>query len=425
MNDGASTGQSGPAGSPGLPPVAPPRLRRTLTLPYVVLYGLGVTIGAGIYVLVGEVIGRSGQYAPVPFLIASLVMLLPAAVFAEFTGRLPYAAAEAHFVGTGFNSRALFLVVGLAVAAVGIVSSAAIAHGAVGYLGKLVGLPPVTLLVLVIVVTGIVAGFGIRESIAFAGLLTLVEVAGLLAVVAGALWSGADLAERAVEAVPHSLSPALWQGIAASSLLAFFAFIGFEDIDSIAEETIDPQHTLSRGIFITLVLTMVIYIAVILAALAAVPADEIAASRAPLALVFARTTGLSPFAITLIAVVATVNGIIVQIIMSARVIYGLANQGRLPARLARINPVTGTPVAGTALIVALVLVLALLFPITRLAAWTSAITLAVFVLVCVALARVKRSGAPAPEGTFIAPVWVPYTGAAACTALLLAGLLAD
>jgi amino acid transporter len=402
----------------------PPRLKRTLTLPYVVLYGLGVTVGAGIYVLIGEVVARSGQYAPVPFLFASLVMLLPAAVFAEFTGRLPFAAAEAHFVGSGFNSRTLFLLVGLAVAGVGIVSAAAIAHGAAGYLGQLIDWPLPALLAAVILATGAVAGFGIRESIAFAGLLTLVEVSGLLAIVAGAAWSGADLPGTAVAAVPLSLTPALWQGVAASSLLAFFAFIGFEDIDSIAEETVDPERNLARGIFITLVLTVLIYVAVVVAALASVPAGEIAASRAPLALVFARTTGLSPLAITLIAVVATVNGIIVQIIMSARVVYGLANQRRLPAWLARVNPVTRTPLVGTALVVGLVLSLALAFPITRLAEATSVITLAVFILVCAALARLKHAGVAAPEGAFVVPVWVPYAGMAACLSLLAAGLLA-
>ena len=109
-----------------------PGLRRTLTLPYVVLYGLGVTVGAGIYVLVGEVISRAGDHSPLAFVVAGLVKLFPAACFGELTGRMPYAAAEAHFVGTGFKSSKLFLRVGLAVAAVGLISSAAIAHGAVG-----------------------------------------------------------------------------------------------------------------------------------------------------------------------------------------------------------------------------------------------------------------------------------------------------
>ena len=403
----------------------PARLKRTLTLPYVVLYGLGVTVGAGIYVLVGEVIARSGQYAPLSFLIAGLVMVLPAACFAELTGRLPFAAAEAHFVGTGFNSRTMFLIVGLAVAAVGVVSSAAIAHGAVGYIGQIIDLPATALIIAVTIATGCIAAIGVRDSIAFAGLLTLVEVGGLIAVVAGAAWQGNDLIGQAAASVPTSFSPVLWQGILASSLLAFFAFIGFEDIDSLAEETADPQHTLARAIFITLILTTIIYIAVILAALATTSIDALAASKAPLALVFRETTGLSPLTITLIAIVATINGIIVQIIMAARVLYGLANQGSLPSALANVYAKTGTPVFATVIATVIALVLALVFPIDRLAEWTSAITLSVFILVCAALIRIKASGAVAPKGTFIVPRWVPYAGIAACGGLLIAGLVAS
>lgn len=402
----------------------PAKLKRTLTLPYVVLYGLGVTVGAGIYVLLGEVITRSGQYAPVSFLIAGLVMLLPAAAFAELTGRMPYAAAEAHFVGTGFQSPKLFLLVGLAVAVVGLISSAAIAHGAVGYLSQLLDWPAAVLLIVVIIATGLIAGVEIRNSIAIAGLLTLIEIGGLLSIVLGSIWAGNDLGAQAVAAVPTSMSPALWNGIAASSLLAFFAFIGFEDIDSIAEETVNPQKTLSKGIFITLFLSVAIYVAVILAALAAVPISDISGTNAPLVVVFSKTTAFSPLIITLIAIVATVNGIIVQLIMSSRVLYGLAKRGSLPKVLARINPMTHTPLIATWLSVVMVLGLAVAFPIDRLAEWTSAITLAIFILVCAALIRIKREGSPAPKGTFVVPVWVPYGGIIACAALLLAGLMA-
>jgi len=404
-------------------PLQRPRLSRTLTLPYVVLYGLGVTVGAGIYVLVGEVITLSGDYAPVAFLIAGLVMLMPAACFGELTGRLPFAAAEAHFVRAGFDSSTLFLLVGLGVAAVGIVSSAAIAHGAAGYAAELVDLPYEVLLVAIIILTGTVACLGVRDSIMVAGVLTVIEVGGLLFLVGGALWSGADLGEQAMKAVPVSFSPAIWSGIFGSSLLAFFAFIGFEDIDSIAEETVKPQKTLTRAIFLTLAITLVLYILVVLAALATVPVSDLSGSRAPLAIVFARTTGLSPVAITLIAVLATVNGIIVQIIMAGRVIYGMANEGALPKVLARVNATTRSPVIATGIATAILLVLALGFTITTLAQWTSAITLAIFLLVCIALARIKHRNDPAPEGTFMVPRWLPYGGALACLALLALGLL--
>ena len=406
------------------PETSQPRLKRALTLPYIILYGLGVTVGAGIYVLVGDVIALSGNHAPISFLIASLVMLLPAACFAELTGRMPFAAAEAHFVRAGFRSSTLFLVVGLGVSAVGIVSSSAIAHGASGYIVELVDLPYVVILAGVIVLSGIVACFGIRESILFAGVLTLVEIGGLVLLVIGAIWSGADLGGQAVKAVPTSFSPVLWSGIFASGLLSFFAFIGFEDIDSIAEETVNPQKTLALGIFVTLGLTLVLYTFVVLAALATVSIDELSNSRAPLAIVFDRTTGLSPVGITLIAILATVNGIIVQIIMAGRVIYGLANEGALPAFLARVNARTQTPVVATTLATLIALTLALGFTITALAEWTSMITLVIFVLVCMALARIKRRKDPAPEGTFIVPPWVPYGGALATLLLLVLGLTA-
>ena len=403
--------------------IGKPGLNRALTLPYVVLYGLGVTVGAGIYVLVGQVIASSGDHAPVSFLIASLVMILPAACFAELTGRMPFAAAEAHFVRAGFNSSPLFLIVGLGVAAVGIVSSSAIAHGATGYIVELFDAPYMLVLAIVIAMTGIVACLGIRESILFAGILTLIEVGGLLFLVVSAVQSGADLGQQAIKSVPTSFSPSLWSGIFASGLLAFFAFIGFEDIDSIAEETVNPQKTLPKAIFLTLGLTFVLYTLVVLASLATVSISELSDSRAPLALVFGRTTGLSPVVITLIAILATVNGIIVQIIMAGRVIYGLANEGALPAFLARVDARTRTPVMATIISTLIVMTLALGFTITALAEWTSMITLVIFVLVCAALARIKRRNDPAPEGTFIVPRWVPYGGVCATVMLLALGLM--
>ena len=109
--------------------------------------------------------------------------------------------------------------------------------------------------------------------------------------------------------------------------------------------------------------------------------------------------------------------------MAARVLYGLANRGSLPGFLARVSGRTRAPVNATALATAIVLLLALTFPITRLAEWTSVITLIIFMTVCAALTRIKASGQAAPEGTFIVPVWIPWCGILACGALLVSGLL--
>ena len=166
---------------------------------------------------------------------------------------------------------------------------------------------------------------------------------------------------------------------------------------------------------------MLLYAAVSAVAVLAIPPSELANMEAPLAAVFQRTTNLSPTAITLVAIMATLNGVVVQMIMTSRVLYGLAKHGRLPGVLAKINPVTLTPLRATALATAAALGLALAFPIGELAEWTSRITLAIFIIVCVALVRIKIRGTEAPRGTFIVPMWVPVIGALLCLGLLTVG----
>ncbi len=395
-----------------------PHLKRSLTLPYVVLYGLGVTIGAGIYVLVGEAAARAGHQAPIAFIIAGIVMFFPAASFAELAGRLPFAAGEARFVDAAFGKDWLTLGVGLAVAGVGIIAAATIGLGSAGYVTVLTGGSLHIAYLVIIVAVGAVAAIGIRGSILVAGLFTLIETGGLVAIIAGALIDDPALFARLPEVVPAEWTWTPIAGIAGATLLAFFAFIGFEDMDSLAEETRDPQRTLPRAMFITLAVSMVLYVLVTAVAVLAVEPATLAADPAPLATVFHRVTGASGALIAVIAIAATLNGVIVQIIMASRVLYGLASQGRLPRFLARIHGRTGTPVTATILATALIAVLGLAFPIGLLAEWTSRFTLSIFVLVCAALIVIKRKGTPAPEGTFIVPIWVPAIGIVLNLALL-------
>ena len=109
--------------------------------------------------------------------------------------------------------------------------------------------------------------------------------------------------------------------------------------------------------------------------------------------------------------------------MASRVIYGLADRGSLPSVLGRINPATRTPLVATILVTTLVLVLALAFPLDRLAETTSVITLIVFTLVNLALIAMKMRGLTVPEGTWQVPIWVPITGAITCLAFLIRTLL--
>jgi len=398
-------------------------LHRTLGVTSASLYGLGVTIGAGIYVLIGPAAGRAGLAAPLAFVVAAVLMALTAASFAELGGRMPVAAGEAAYIGAGWDSPLAGKWAGLLVVAIAIVSAAAISVGSAGYIRVFVPAPAPLVIAGVVLAMGAIAAWGIKESVTLASLMTLVEIGGLLLIIAAGFLFEPAVVSRLPELAGAGLDPGRPGGLMAAALIAVFAFIGFEAIVNIAEEVKEPARTLPRAIFLTLALTTALYFLVVWVALVAVPLDVLARSQAPLALVFERLTGWSPRVMSAIAVVATLNGVIVQIIMGSRVVYGLASQRALPRPLAEVSPVTRTPLAATLLVIAIVMALALTLPLDRLADWTSRITLALFALVNVALVRIKAAEERPPPGVFIAPRWVPIAGALSCVAFLFADAL--
>ena len=394
-----------------------PALKRSLSLTQLTLYGLGTTVGAGIYVLVGKVAGQAGLFTPVAFLVAALLATLTAFSFAELSSRFPRSAGEAVYVMEGLGSKSLSLAVGLLVALAGLVSSAAITVGAVGYLLEFVTAPPLLLIALMVLLLGGLAAWGIAESVTVAAVLTLVEIGGLLLVIASGLEANPDMPARLDSLLPPLELP-VWSGILAGALLAFYAFIGFEDMVNVAEEVKDASRTLPRAILLTMAVTALIYLLLTAVAVLAVAPAELAESDAPLALIYARTSGGSATVISLIAIFATVNGALIQIIMASRVLYGLSRQQVLPAALGQVSALTRTPLLATSLATALMMVLALLFPIETLARATSAVTLVIFCLVNLALLRVQHSQ-PAPADTTTVPRAIPLAGLVISAAFLV------
>ncbi len=412
--------------------VSPPKLRRRLSLMLVVLYGLGVTIGAGIYVLIGATAGRAGMHAPIAFVLAAIVMAFSAATFCELVVRFPVSAGESAYVRAGFRSNTLALLVGAAVMLGGTVSAATISLGSAGYIGAFLD-PILTidrriLTVVVVVAVAGVACIGILESVVFAGIMTLVEVGGLIAVIVGGIAGAPDLLARLPEVIPASFDATLWSGAIGATLLAFFAFIGFEDMVNVAEEVRDPERTMPRAIFITLGLATLLYFLVATIAVLNVPLDALAQSPAPLGLVFGAVTTLPPSIIALIATIATVNGIIIQMIMASRVLYGMSDQGTIPGAIGRflgqVSERTGTPVIATIAVAIAVGILATSFPIERLAGATSQIVLSIFVMVNLALIALKwrERGSIQPKPLrFHVPTGVPIAGAVLSLALVILG----
>ncbi len=425
MSNGQNLGSAAAGGAAGgAASAGKPGLVRNLSLGHAVLYGLGVTIGAGIYVLVGPAIGRAGAWAPLAFLIAAALLSLTAASFAELGSRMPVAAGEAAYVRAGFGSDTLATFTGLVVVAISIVSAAAISVGSAGYVGQIVPLPQAVIIAAVVIAMGLVAAVGIRESVTFAGVMTVIEIGGLLVIVAaGAMMAPVEAAQPSPSAA--GVATITVAGMLSTTLLAVFAFIGFEGLANVAEEVHEPQRNLPLAIFITLLVTTLLYIAVVWVCLRAVPAGELAGSPAPLAIVFERTTGADPRIRTLIAIIATLNGILVQIIMSARVLYGLAAQRSIPAAFGSVHVKTHTPILATAFTVACVLILAVALPLDALADWTSRLILALFAFVNAALGFLKMREKVPPAGVFTVPVWVPWAGAVVTTAVLVAEMISS
>lgn len=223
-------------------------------------------------------------------MIAALVMALTVASSTELSTRFPVSAAEAAYVKAAFGSRALSTSTGLLTIAVGTVCSATVVLGAAGYIQEFLDLSKTIIVIGVVLVLGAVAGWGILESAVLASLFTLVEIGGLVAIIAGGLHAEVPLS--AVFLSFPSGAPAI-SGVAFASLLAFFAFIGFEDLANALEEAKVPHRDIPRAMAATLAISTVLYVLVAAIAVSAVSADRLSASSAPLSLVFRTVTGVS------------------------------------------------------------------------------------------------------------------------------------
>ena len=383
-------------------------LKRTLSLPQLVLYGLGTTIGAGIYALVGEMAAISGYNAPVSFLLASVMAALTALSFAELSGRYPRCAGAALYVKEGFSSKRWSVIVGLLVVAAAFVSSAAIVNGFIAYLGEFIELDRFTAIIIVTLVIGAIAAWGIAESVSIAAFVTVVEIAGLLLVIVVSYSGLAELPDRWQELVPATDS-ASWYGIFAGSLLAFYAFIGFEDMVEVAEETRQVRRNLPIGIMLTLAITTLLYMAIMVTAVMAMPPEELAQSNVPLARLYEHYTGGDATIISIIGLFALINGALIQVIMASRVLYGMSSRNLLPAILSRVNQHTQTPLLATALTTVAILLLAVSGTLATLAKATSLIMLVVFSLVNLSLLLVKRKH-PETDGLIVFPMFIPLLG---------------
>jgi len=322
-----------------MPDSETPTLRRSLGLASCTLMGVGVILGAGIYALVGKATGLAGNAVWLSFLGAAAFSALTGLSYAELSSFIPRAGGEYYYAQRAFGNAVAFLVSWLLLAGLALVS-ATVALGFAGYFSAWLSTPPILTALAAIAASTSLLIYGIREAGWFAGFCTAIEVVGLLAII---MLGAPHLGSVNLLDAPHGAG-----GITSAAALIFFAYIGFEEIVQLSEETRDPTRTIPRALLLSIVVTTLLYVLVAIAAVSLVDWESLGLSEAPLARVVEERLGArASGGMVAIALFATFNTVLVMLLAAARLLWGMAGDGVLPAVLARVHPQRRTPWVAT------------------------------------------------------------------------------
>ncbi|NIV43694.1 amino acid permease [Candidatus Bathyarchaeota archaeon] len=311
-------------------------MKREIGLFEITSWGVGIILGAGVYVLVGEASGIAGNAVWLSFLIGAMVAVLTGLSYAELSSMFPKEAAEYVYVKTACGCKILSFVIGWLIILTGTISVATVALGFAGYFQSLFGFPRLAAAVILITLLSYINFSGIKESTRVNILFTVVEIAGLVFIVsigAGSLGK-VDLLEA-----PNGIA-----GILSAAALIFFAYLGFEDIVNVAEETKNPEKAIPKALVFSIIITTCLYVLVASAVVSLADWEALGGASAPLAFAASQALGENAFtAMSIVALFATSNTVLIMLVVGSRMIYGMANEGAFPRKLSRLHTKTGTP----------------------------------------------------------------------------------
>ncbi|MEV5898044.1 amino acid permease [Nonomuraea fuscirosea] len=429
------------------------QLRKRLTATDLTVFGIGVIVGTGIFVLTGQVAKETaGPAVAVSFVVAGIVCGLAALCYAEFASTIPVAGSAYTFSFATLGEFPAWvigwdLILELALAA------AVVAVGWSGYFASLLStfglnLPPSiagadpvvnvpAIAIVAILTTVLVAGIKLSSRVNLILVITKVAVV-LLVIVAGLFFiESANYTPFIPEAVPtarvEGLEAPLFQvlfgitpvafgviGIFSAAAIVFFAFIGFDIVATAAEETVDPQRDVPRGIIGSLVICTILYVAVSLVVVGMQHYTQLS-TDAPLSGAF--TAVGQPWLASIIGVgaIAGLTTVVLVLLMGqTRVLFAMSRDGLLPRSMAKVHPRFGTPARLTMLIGVVTMALAGFVSFGELAELVNIGTLFAFVVVSIGVVVLRRTRPDLPRAfkTPLVPV-LPALSVLACLYLML------
>lgn len=387
-----------------------PKLKKALSLWEVTLIGVGIILGAGIYVLIGKAAGLAGNGLWLSFILAALVSSFTGLSYAELSSRFPKAGAEYVYIEKSFG-RTLAWLVGWLIIVGCIIGAATVAIGFANYFSAIFHTPVMLTAFTLLVICGLILIAGIKESAFFTILFTLIETSGLIIIIfIGLPYIGSIDYLQFANGI---------KGVIEAGVLIFFAYIGFESITRLAEETKNAEKNIPRAVILSIAITTIIYILVGISAISVVPWQELAQAEAPLALVAQRVFGMKSFLIlSVIALFSTFNTVLAILLSASRLVYGIAEFKALPRIFLSVSRKTHTPWASIVAVVLSSMAFLLLGDIKTVANLTNFTIFITFILVNAAVIYL-RFKKPAHEG-FKTPLnigrfpLIPFFGILSC-----------
>ena len=401
------------------PPDPDTKLKRGITGPLLYLFILGDVLGAGVYALMGTIAQEAGGAVWAPLVLALVLALLTAVSYAELVTKYPRAGGAAVFAERAYRRPVISFLVGFCMLAAGVTSAAGLALAFSGdYLGALVsGVNPTAVAVIFLALVALINARGVKESLGANVGMTVIEVSGLvLVIVLGAVVLGRGDGDvgRALE-LPDGVSAG--SAVLGGAVIAYYSFVGFETSANVAEEVRDVRRVYPRALFGALLTAGVIYLLVGLAASTVLPPEDLAGSSGPLLeVVRASGAGVPDWLFSLVALIAVANGSLLTMIMSSRLLYGMSEQGLMPAVSGRVLAGRRTPWVAILVTTAVAMLLTLTGTLEQLAQTVVLLLLFVFISTNLAVLVLRRDRVEHEH--FRAPAVLPVLALISCAVLI-------